>query len=300
MLKTSRKFGCVLVGGVSIALVAAMPASAATIPDLDAALLAQYKHLDPHIWGIEPYLLASGTQVTGVGTPDVSDVSLLFVGTASLDNRTSAQQKLTSQPLSKAKTTSTTITVTDGFSSANKLSASFKLSDAVSIGSETVNTVSYSTATAQTASETDTYTLPSQSVDVPPMTRACVYGDLVGKVATGKLSLSTQLNGGVLAYRGANVVPTILYPMLVNAQSKSGAPPLPAGFSLNSSTESLDFKGAATYSSTYGTHFNAVVGFTSLDEPCPATFPTGGPTDASAESLEGVKRFTVPLAGNVS
>ncbi|WP_173266071.1 ETX/MTX2 family pore-forming toxin [Streptomyces pacificus] len=285
-----------------MALVAATPASAATaIPDLDAALLAQYRHVDRSVVGVIPALSASGTQVTGVGTPDVSDVSLLFVGTASMDNRTSLQQKLTSQPLSKAKTTATTVTVTNGFSSANKVSATFKLSDAVSVGSETVNTVSYSTATAQTASETDTYTLPSQNVDVPPMTRACVYGDLVGKVATGKLSLTTKLSGKVIAMRiGAmHMVFSDMYPTLVKAQSKSGAPALPSGFSLNSSTRSLDFKGAATYSTTYGTHFNAVLAYTSLDKPCPATPPTGGPADASADSVTVVKRFTVPLAGNV-
>ncbi|MEV0965218.1 ETX/MTX2 family pore-forming toxin [Streptomyces sp. NPDC049910] len=289
---------------MSLTLVAAMPASAATIPDLDAALLAQYKHLYTKVAGVKPYLKASGTQVTGVGTPDVSDVGLLFVGTASMDNRTSLQQKLTSQPLSKAKTTATTVTVTNGFTSANKVSATFKLSDAVSVGAETVNTVSYSTATAQTASETDTYTLPSQNVDVPPMTRACLYGDLVGKVATGKLSLTTKLSGGAVVVRMIPPMPELksvdLYPSLVSAQSKRGAPALPAGFSLNSSTKTLDFKGTATYSTTYGTHFNAVLAYTSLDKACPATPPTGGPADASADSVKVVKRYTVPLAGNVS
>ncbi|MEN3586142.1 hypothetical protein AAH978_18575 [Streptomyces sp. ZYX-F-203] len=53
---------------------------------------AQYRHLDRSVYRLVPTMSASGTQVTGVGAPDVSDVGLLFVGTASLDNRTSLQQ----------------------------------------------------------------------------------------------------------------------------------------------------------------------------------------------------------------
>ncbi|MFE0035585.1 ETX/MTX2 family pore-forming toxin [Streptomyces sp. NPDC059015] len=285
-------------------LVAATPSTAATtITDLNSMLLTQFKSTSSGVVAVEAEPTQSETKVTAVGTPSVLDVAPAAVATTTLNNLADFQVNQTTQPQSKAITTSTTTTVTTGFSSATKVSATFKLSDLVSVGADTTTTVSYSNATAQTSSTTDTYTLPAQTIPVPARSRMCVYGELLLKKATGNIALNTKLGGYATVIQSPiGFLKTSIYNGLVTAQSK-GAPALPAGFSLNSSTKTLDFKGAATYSSVYGTDLQVTTYQSpSLTTPCPAKAPTVSSTNASAGSFSAgaVRQYTVPLAGNVN
>ncbi|WP_353890635.1 ETX/MTX2 family pore-forming toxin [Micromonospora sp. WMMA1363] len=63
------------------------------------------------------------------------------------------------------------------------------------LGADVTNTISYSDAVSRTATTKDTCTLPSQKIEVPARTRACVYGSLVGKRAVGNLALHTKITG---------------------------------------------------------------------------------------------------------
>lgn len=283
MSRLSRRIGCVMGGGMSLLLIAATPASAQTVifplePLLQTQIFYSVKPSQRAlVTAMIPLPNMYDTKVIAVGEPSLTTVEPLFVTKAALQNHTGIDQMLMSQPISKAITTATTVTVTTGFSSANKVSGSFKLSDAVTFGAETTNTISFAEAKAQTTSTTDTYTLPSQNIKVPAGKQACIYASLIKVQAKGNLALQTKINGKAIYHLRTTPQVSDLYDTVVKARS-NGAPALPPQLSLNSSTRSLDFSGTATFLATIGTNLEAKTYLYPVEATCPDNAPATAPT----------------------
>ncbi|MFE9257715.1 ETX/MTX2 family pore-forming toxin [Streptomyces sp. NPDC006879] len=109
-----------------------------------------------------------------------------YVGSATLANNTSQQQTHYTPSFSKAIASTMSATVTTGVTSTSKLC------DVVSVSAEHSIAISYSTATTQTSTVTDTYTGPDRPVVIPANTTAHVIATMQSQNVTGNLRLSCR------------------------------------------------------------------------------------------------------------
>ncbi|WP_184491653.1 ETX/MTX2 family pore-forming toxin [Streptomyces sp. I6] len=309
-------FALLLAAG-TVATLGTAPASAAepSIVSLNDVLREQTGYPDRHPNGLwygftTNKLVSTESTVSPAGEPSVSLGNTVYVGTSTLQNTTDSPLTLSTQSFSQAVTDSFTTTVTHGVGTSSKISATFKLSDVLSLGSEVTTTYSFSKATAETATTTNTYTAPQQNIVVPPHTTATVNVNLKQLKATGEVDLSTKLSGTTQVASCHDEACTIgviplnntkldLYETINQAQSSkktmrgTPTPALPAGFYLTNDKK-LGFEGTGTYSATYGADFDVKVSFA----------PNGGAAAAKSAAAGAeatapfTKSYTVPATVN--
>ncbi len=262
-LKRTRAFLAVSIGTAAAVLMTASPAQAATITNLTTLLEDQSLYVySAGLRIIFPPSFAIGTSTVPVGEAQVVSGAPVYLGCASLTNSTSSDQTLTSNSFSRSYTNTVATTVTTGVSSTSKVSGSFSLSKVVGFGLEESVTVSYQNSNTQSESITETHTAPSQNVFVPAGETRYVVSSLTQSTYTGELALNTSFGGGFTAYNpllGGSLFPDHYNVYDVLSRAKDAGAELPAGFSLNSSTRLLDFKGSGTYTVKAGIHFRSEI-----------------------------------------
>ncbi|MFD5430365.1 ETX/MTX2 family pore-forming toxin [Streptomyces sp. NPDC127084] len=204
--------------------------------------------------------IQSNTQVDPVGSPETADGDLWFMGTATLVNNTDHEQELSTQAFEKKFSNTVQTTVTRGISTSNKVSGTFDLGSVLKLGDDFSTTVSFSSTDTQASEQSEIYTAPSQTISVPAHTTATVNVSLQSQKATGNLNMSTQL-GGYFTSRGVKKGGKSKLPLYeeLNDEHQLSQVAFPSGFSLNSMDKTLDFKGAGTYTATYGSNYKMTV-----------------------------------------
>ncbi|WP_184491197.1 ETX/MTX2 family pore-forming toxin [Streptomyces sp. I6] len=257
-------------------------------------------------------LVSTDSTVSPVGEPSLSLGDTVYMGTSTLKNTTDSTVTMSTQVFSQAVTDSLTTTVTHGVGTAAKVSAAFKLSDVLSVGGDVTTTYSFSKATSQTATTTNTYTAPQQNIAVPPHTNAIVNVNLKRIKATGKVDISTKLSGHAAwvpcqdrkndpcltdaYYTSPSMDGVDLYNTINQAQSSkktlrgTPTPALPAGFYLTNDKK-LGFEGTGTYSANYGADLEVKVSFAPNDVEAAAKSAAPG----TAATAPFTKSYTVPV-----
>ncbi|TQL36950.1 ETX/MTX2 family pore-forming toxin [Salinispora arenicola] len=250
------------IGAVTSVLLAASPAQAATIASLESLIESHSRYVYWNgLWDIHTFPVGQRESVAvPVGAPRVVASAPYYLGCAKLINSTSSDQQLKSNAFSRRYTNTISTTVTVGVSKTTKVTGSFKFSEVVSVGAEESITVSYQTADTQTESVMEIHTAPSQNVHVPAGQTRYVVASLTPTTYSGTLALNTSFDGRFLArdsFRPISINSYGLYDVISGAKNKGAA--LPAGFSLNTSNRTVDFKGTGTYTMVAGVNFSAHV-----------------------------------------
>ncbi|WP_080640594.1 epsilon-toxin family protein [Salinispora arenicola] len=261
-MRLKRMLIAVSAGTAAAVLMAASPAQAASVTDLNSLIESHSSTYVP--LGFLPVhtlsISAEESAAVPVGTPKVVTGTPYYLGCATLVNHTSITQTMKSNSFRRDYTNTVSTTVTTGVSTTNKVSGSFKLSEVANVGVEQSVTISYQNANTQTSAVRETHTAPSQAVTVPAGQTRYVVASLTPTTYSGTLALNTSLSGPFLGeprLNPNNVQFLDLYNYFVTTTGKGAT--LPTGFSLNSSTRTLDFKGTGTYTMVAGVNFTARV-----------------------------------------
>ncbi len=259
-LQRARAFVAVAIGTVAAVLMTASPAQAATITSLESVIEDHSKFVYwAGLWDIHTgFITPKESAAVPVGAPQVVTSAPYYLGCAKLTNSTSLNQTMKSNAFSRRFTNTVSTRVTTGVSSTTKVSGDFKLSNVVSFGVEESVTVSYENSNTQTEALMEIHTAPSQNVLVPAGQTRYVVASLTPTTYSGTLSLNTAFSGRFLARDHLRPIVQNVYDVYdVLSRAKSKGAKLPAGFSLNASTKTLDFKGTGTYTMVAGVNFHA-------------------------------------------
>ncbi|MED1384018.1 ETX/MTX2 family pore-forming toxin [Bacillus mycoides] len=132
-----------------------------------------------------------------VAEPKDEPLSPVLIGKTNIQNKSQSTQKLQSASMSKTVTSTVTSTVTHGAKAGAKASAKLKVPLVAEAGVELNTEYNFASAGSNTSTETLTYTLPSQSIELEPGQRATVTSDLSMMKTSGEVQLRTKYEGYV-------------------------------------------------------------------------------------------------------
>ncbi|PEV74929.1 ETX/MTX2 family pore-forming toxin, partial [Bacillus cereus] len=246
-----------------------------SIPEIKEAIFKEvFRPAYETYVGLSGVQVASSQSIVGPlrksGKPE-----LISAGISELENTDSQNTRnLVSASFSKAFTSSSTVSVTNGVNLGYKLSTKIELPIIGGVNTEFSHNINWSVTDATTSSSTDTYTAPQQTIAVPPRSKAIVtyilqtqsyVGDIELK---GDLTGSMKLNNPIYVY--APDTPDsqkVMYSnTLYNIFDKSGIQ-LPRGLSLDSNNQKIKFNGLAQVKVDVGLNYLVKVEIVSLDNP---------------------------------
>ncbi|HDR4874858.1 TPA: ETX/MTX2 family pore-forming toxin [Bacillus cereus] len=153
----------------------------------------EYKESIGHFNNVEFHYNA----VSADGTPNISNVSDLFVGKTTLTNNSDQEQTLSTNSFSKTITDSVTTSTTHGFKIGEKTTGKISLPIG-ELAQEVSLEYNFSSTGSQTKTESYTYTATPQNIKVKPHSSVEVIVILKKVKATGKVNLNTKMSGNVM------------------------------------------------------------------------------------------------------
>ena len=288
LVGNARRAVLAVLGAVAVSVPVVMPAAAyadaPVVDDLDQVTAAQAVYYAGYsapdgVTTSQDNRRLTFTDTTAVpdGDPVTSMADTWYIGSTTLNNDSDVDQTLSTQSFSQQISEALSTSVTKGLSTTASVSAKFSLPGEEETASLS-QTVSFNETATKTSTSTQTYTAPPQSIKVPAHTSAKVTVVLQKVNATGKMSLHTNIGGSgdySVAYHKPGQDGTLyndlknvaLYDLLgptdCYGRAKLDPPALPASFTRNEATHTVDFDGAGTYTATYGTDMQVDVKFTS-------------------------------------
>ncbi|MFD5430252.1 ETX/MTX2 family pore-forming toxin [Streptomyces sp. NPDC127084] len=233
---------------------------------------AQYPASNINGWGSQSVVLSepkaelANTSVwaqEAVFSPDSGPV--WTSSEAHLYNDSNLEQTFYTQSYTKTYTDTYSVSVLDGgaFTTTTKMSVTGKVPvGEVMMGAEFSWNQNWGTTTTETKWETNTYTIPSQPVRIPPRKTARISASLWGGKATGTFRISGDVTGTYSAAKYAQWGSSewrnnSLQETIIAAQDNAGpkGPTLPSTLTVDLSNRKVKFRGDGTYSATLGTKF---------------------------------------------
>ncbi|MBK5424202.1 MULTISPECIES: ETX/MTX2 family pore-forming toxin [Bacillus] len=263
--------------------------------DLDAYLVALAKKVAPSYApliteAITTSLSIENAESYGFEIKSSKPQGTMFIGESDLRNDTNDTQTIHSDSFTKTITDSATFSVTNGITAGVNISIGGKI---FGMGVETSMSfeVSTSTTKGQTSEESVAYTVPSQSVVVPPKSTRYVYTALERSQLEGIIRLKADLSGicHVMMKIQSLVLPIFtgnIYEFINTYQSYH---PLPSGISLNHKDKSIHFEGVSDYLYGTGTKFRVTI----TDKPSSQGIQEHKPFDAKT----GLGTYEINLDG---